>query len=82
NLSLQPEKSQSLSEALIREVRRVSNEAGAEFLLVFIPEKENTGGKPGYEGANDAAEGSNTYYSGYLEEFTSANAINYLDLLP
>lgn len=80
---LKPEKAYPLIEALIKEMRNISAEAGADFMLVFIPEKEDDPNNPiGYKGVNEGAYDRNTEMSRYFSDFASANKIKFLDLLP
>jgi hypothetical protein len=80
---LNPERIQNLSDALIKEARRISAGAGADFLLVFIPKKEETPNNSlGYEGVDADARDWNSKVSAYLSGFTKQNDMNYLDLLP
>jgi hypothetical protein len=81
-----------LSEELIRETKRTSENAGAKFLLVFLPNKEydpafpagysrNVGyGKDAYDIARNFP--WNTRSSEYLQRMTKKEGIEFLDLLP
>jgi hypothetical protein len=83
HLKLSPDKVQELSDGLIGETKNASESAGAEFLLVFIPKKENNRHNSlRYKEVKEDAYDWNTRVSKYLRAFTSENNINYLDLLP
>lgn len=80
---LEPEKVQDLSNALIKEIKRASGEAGADFLLFHIPKKElGPAARAAYEGVDKDAAEWNSMVSSYLSGFTSANNIRFIDFLP
>jgi lysophospholipase L1-like esterase len=86
------EKKMDLSDALIREMKRTAEKAGAKFLLVFIPNKEYDPGHPvGYSQmvgyGKDAYDIStnfpwNSSSSEYLHRMARKERIDLLDLLP
>ncbi len=86
------EKRARLAEALVKEMQRVSENNGATFLLCFIPAKEDDPDSPVGYAYSDSAKKSksmaaleyhlNAENSAYLQAFTAANRIAYLDLLP
>ena len=83
SMTLQKNRVQPLSEALIKAVRDTSADAGADFLLVFIPAKEQAPESPvAYEVARADAYWENTDFSRYLSIFTSENNMKFIDLLP
>lgn len=83
NLVLKPDTVLPLFESLIKEMSSICNENGAQFVMVFIPEKENTPGAAlKYEGVTDDAAERNSYYSRYLKNLSSKNRIPFIDLLP
>lgn len=83
NLTHRPENILPLFEALIKEIHSVCKDINSDFLLVFIPEKENTpGASIKYKDISPDAERRNTAYSRYLYNFALKNKIKYLDLLP
>jgi lysophospholipase L1-like esterase len=83
HLKLSPDKVQELSDGLIGETKNASESVRAEFLLVFIPKKENNRHNSlRYKEVKEDAYDWNTRVSKYLRAFTSENNINYLDLLP
>jgi hypothetical protein len=68
---------------LLQEMKGTAEKAGAKFLLVLIPAKEQ--GEPGgtpYQGARKQAYDDNTYRSRRLREFARTAHIPVLDLLP
>jgi hypothetical protein len=68
---------------LILDASRTSEAAGARFLLVFIPDKEQLpGGKVRAEAVKENAYGNNSELSSTFGEFTRKYQIPYLDLLP
>lgn len=74
---------QPLFEALLHEIFTFTRKAGADFLLVFIPQKENSpGGGPRYQGVRQGADLRNDDASRYLGQVTALNRYPYLDLLP
>ena len=86
------DKQMDLSDALLREMKRASERAGAKFMLVFLPNKEI---EPGYDVGysrmvgygRDAYDISanfpwNTASSDYLNRMTRKEKIHFLDLLP
>lgn len=80
---LKSEKVLPLFNALIKEIKQVSEEAGADFLLVFIPEKEqDPENLVGYSGIREGAFERNSEMSLYLSQLTSDNNMKFLDLLP
>jgi len=83
---INPDKVRELSDALIREIQRVSTgEAKAEFLFMLIPIVEQDPGRTiGYEGDIDWDEryAENTRNSAWYEAFTKKYGMRYLDLLP
>jgi lysophospholipase L1-like esterase len=81
--ALNPDMLQDLSDALILEIASISEKAGADFLLLFIPQKEQYEGMPSaYKGLKGDEADWNTRVSHYLKGFTSENRINFLDFLP
>jgi hypothetical protein len=83
NLVLKPDMVLPLFNAIIKEIKAVCDENGAQFILVFIPEKENTPGADlKYAGVSEDAEKRNSYYSKYLKDLSSKNRIHFIDLLP
>lgn len=86
------EKKMDLSDALLREMKRTSERAGAKFLLVFLPNKEYEAAyRVGYDQmvgyGRDAYDISanfawNTSSSEYLRRMTRKERIELLDLLP
>ncbi|GAB4483835.1 MAG: hypothetical protein OHK006_06270 [Thermodesulfovibrionales bacterium] len=82
-MTLDQKKIRPLFESLVMEMKNVSAEAGAGFLLVFIPEKETTPGAPlRYPGVTEEAAERNTAFSRYLAGFAAEKRIPLLDLLP
>lgn len=74
---------QPLFEALLHEISSFTRNAGADFLLVFIPQKENPpGGATRYQGVRQGADLRNDDASRYLRQVTALNRYPYLDLLP
>jgi len=74
---------QPLFEALLHEISSFTRNAGADFLLVFIPQKENSpGGATRYQGVQQGADLRNDEASRYLRQVTALNRYPYLDLLP
>lgn len=68
---------------LILDARKISEEAGARFVLVFIPDKEQApGGELRVEAAKENAYADNTQASAVFGEFTRKYEVPYLDLLP
>ncbi len=68
---------------LILGARKISEEAGARFVLVFIPDKEPAReGKLRVEGFKENAYADNSYLSSVFREFAGRYQIPYLDLLP
>ncbi|MHB8834578.1 MAG: SGNH/GDSL hydrolase family protein [Candidatus Methylomirabilia bacterium] len=68
---------------LILDARKISEEAGARFVLVFIPDKEQApDGKIRVEAVKENAYVDNSERSSVFREFAGRYAIPYLDLLP
>jgi len=81
--TLDPEKVQDLSNALILQIEKLSHAAGAEFLLAFIPQREQKKDPMSRDIRRDQeAYRWNTKVSKYLETFTVENHIAFIDLLP
>jgi len=78
------EKIMDLSDALLAEIQRVSKEAGADFLLLFIPKKEQQLEKNGSNAMQQDAKNYawNNGADDYLTGFTRKKGIHLLDLLP
>lgn len=80
---LEPDKVDELYSALILEIKRVTEEAGARLLLVYIPEREDTlGSKIRYENVNKDAPELNDRFSKGIARLARKKRIEYLDLLP
>lgn len=68
---------------LILDARRISEEAGSRFVLVFIPDKEEApDGRIRVEAVKENAYADNSALSSEFREFAARNAVPYLDLLP
>lgn len=69
--------------ALLKEIKNICDEAGAKFLLVYIPERENTPGTPvHHDGVLPDAVEINNSLSALLKKFAKKNNIEFFDLLP
>ena len=68
---------------LILDARKISEEAGARFVLVFIPDKEHApDGKVRLEAVRESAYVENSALSTVFREFAGEYSMPYLDLLP
>jgi len=68
---------------LVLDARKISEEAGARFILVFIPDKEQAPvGKIRVEAVKENAYVDNSALSTVFKEFAGRYNIPYLDLLP
>lgn len=78
-----PEKLWDIALSLIKESRDLSNKSGAEFVLVFIPDKEiNKGDAATPDNATKKTYALNSEASSVLKKFSEKENIAYLDLLP
>jgi len=78
-----PERLWEIAVSLIKESKRITEESGAKFVLVFIPSKEDTSSSPKIEsGAKEDARTNNADMAAILEKIASRDKIIYLDLLP
>ncbi|TAN44932.1 MAG: hypothetical protein EPN22_04705 [Nitrospirae bacterium] len=75
------EKAMDLSDALLLELRKVSEGAGAKFLLVFIPRKESLAKSSGDNVTRGVREWNDNARR-YLKDFTSEHKLAFIDLLP
>jgi lysophospholipase L1-like esterase len=78
-----PDKVQELAFRLILESRKAAEAAGAKFILVFIPDKENDeSGSLQVEGTGESSYDRNSQLSAAFSEFSRKEKIAYLDLVP
>lgn len=69
--------------ALLKEMKNLCDEVGAKFLLVYIPEREDTPGSAvHHEGVLPDAIEVNNKLSLLLKKFAKENNVEFLDLLP
>lgn len=83
NITLPPDQAWPLYLALIKEIKAICEKNGIEFILVFIPEKENTpGAAVKYPDVTSEAVNRNDENSRFLKAFTEKYKIRFIDLLP
>ena len=73
---------EKLAFRLILEIKKTAEKAGAEFLLVHIPSKEQPAGANLYKGIREKAYENNATMSHKLQDFAAKEKIQLLDLLP
>lgn len=78
-----PEDVRKIAFRLILESKKTAEEAGARFILVFIPEREkDRSGRLQIEGVRESSYDLNSELSAAFSEFTRKERIAFLDLLP
>jgi hypothetical protein len=78
-----PDRVRDIAFRLIKESRRISQDAGASFLLVFIPDKEeDRSGMVAVTGVKEGAYARNSELSSSVQSFAAREKIAFLDLLP
>jgi len=78
-----PQDVMDVAQQLILDARKISEEAGAQFVLVFIPDKERApDGKIRVEAVKESASADNSALSSLFSEFAGKYKVHYLDLLP